>query len=286
MEKIAILVDSSADLPKELREIENIYTIPLYININGKYYRDWIDIGPDDIVAYNDEHPDNLSKTSAPSPGDLLQAFDKISGDGYDKIFAVFINSKFSSTYQLASMLAEDYDDAEIFTIDSETVTVAETLLIAYLNDLIKEGLSFEEIKEKIDGVADKLVIHGWLDTIENIRAGGRIQGTLKKVAGLFSFHPEILIGPNANIELRKLKINSKGAIKDIIATSKDKLSDSNNYYLSIGYSDDIEPALEIKEAIGDLIDGARGFYMGQLGAVIGSHAGKGAFGVTFLRLD
>ena len=63
MEKIAILADSTSDVNDNLRNRDNVYIIPLYVNIDGKYLKDQIEISPEEVLVYNDNHPGDYAKT-------------------------------------------------------------------------------------------------------------------------------------------------------------------------------------------------------------------------------
>ena len=76
MEKIAIMVDSASDLNLEYVKKEGFYFLPLYVNLDGQFLKDRVDIGPDEFYKWvEDNHA--LPKTSMPSPGDIISLMEK-----------------------------------------------------------------------------------------------------------------------------------------------------------------------------------------------------------------
>ena len=100
MEKIAIIVDSGADISPKLAEERGIYYLPLYVNIEGEFLKDRIDISPKDFYDYIKKEK-YLPKTSLPAPYDVINLLEKVRDDGYDKAIIICIGSNFSGTYNL-----------------------------------------------------------------------------------------------------------------------------------------------------------------------------------------
>ena len=88
MEKIAIVVDSGADISPKLAEEKGMYYLPLYINIEGEFLKDRIDISPEDFYAYI-KRENYLPKTSLPAPGDVISLIERLKEDGYDKVLSL-----------------------------------------------------------------------------------------------------------------------------------------------------------------------------------------------------
>lgn len=278
MEKIAIITDSTADLTKDLRKKDNIYVIPLYVNIGGKYLKDGIDIKTDEIIEYNEKNPDNLAKSSAPSPGDVKSIIGKARADGFDKIFVVTVSSRLSATFSIFKIEAED--DSNIKLIDSKSASLGETLLVGYIQSLIGEGYSFDQISGLLDGVVDKKSVYIWVDSLESLKAGGRLSTAALKTVKFFNIKPILNLGEDGKVGIIKLKAKEDKAIKDIVKKIREDLKDSEKYYLAIGHGGDEKLLKKIEKEASDLIDGALSYKNNYFGSVIRVHSGKKAFAI------
>ena len=94
VEKIAILTDSTSDLIDKYKNKDHIFILPLYVNIEGSYLKDGIEITSDEVVEFNKNNPDNLAKSSAPSPGDCAHIIEGIRAKGYKKIIIISVSSR------------------------------------------------------------------------------------------------------------------------------------------------------------------------------------------------
>ena len=148
MEKIAILVDSGSDLSLDYIGKEGFYYLPLYVNLDGKFLKDRIDISPEDFYEWIKTN-NKLPKTSMPSPGDINELLEKIRDDGYDRVICINIGSKFSGTYN-ACKLAE-VEGIEVYAFNTGNLTLAQGFFATYAKKLIDDGFAFEEITKKLE---------------------------------------------------------------------------------------------------------------------------------------
>lgn len=151
MEKIAIITDSAADLSEEYIAENNIYITNLYVVIDDKYYEDRAEINVDQLVEINESGDEHTAKTSAPSPTDFSEVFEKVKEDGYEKAIYIGLNPKLSATFSNAN-LAEKHG-LDIRMIDSGSVTLVEGIIVIYAVDLLKEGLEINEIIRRLESV-------------------------------------------------------------------------------------------------------------------------------------
>ena len=284
MEKIAILADSTSDVNENLRNRDNVYIIPLYVNIDGKYLKDQVDISPEEVLLYNDNHPGDFAKTSAPSPGDMQETIDQIRNDGYEKILVITISSKMSATYNTFKNLTED--DPNIHVVDSKSVSLMGSLMVAYADDLIKEGLDFKTICDKLENLEGKKMFYAWVDSLDNLVNGGRLPAPVGKAVSFFNIKPIIKVSSEGKLEIIKLKVKEEKAIDQLLNKIRKDLGDSKNYYLGIGHGGDFELFKKVQEKANDLIENSI-FYNGNpFGCVVRTHAGKRSFSVFYLKAD
>ncbi|NLK01183.1 MAG: DegV family protein, partial [Clostridia bacterium] len=178
MGKIAIVTDSTADLPPEIIEKYNISIVPLKVLFGNKEYKDGIDIGPDEFYEKL-EKSNTLPTTSQPSPGDFIKVYRSLL-EQYTEIISIHLSSNLSSTVNVARLAGKDFKD-RIHVFDSKSISLGIGLLATEAAKSVQEGLRINEVLEKIKSVRKNSEVLFTLDTLEYLSKGGRIG----KVSGL-----------------------------------------------------------------------------------------------------
>ncbi|EEI81865.1 DegV family protein [Anaerococcus tetradius] len=284
MEKIAIMVDSAADISPSLAEEKGIYYMPLYVNIKDKFLKDRIDISPEEFYAYI-KSENYLPKTSLPAPGDIMALVEKIKDDGYDKLIIICLGSKFSGTFNLCDML--EAEGIETFAFDSKNLTLAEGMLALHAKKLVDEGKSFEEIKLSLEKLRDNARVFFTLETFKYIIEGGRVPKTFGKISDALSVKPIISVSPeNAKFNLLKIVRGEKKVFKQFYNIAKENLEGAKEYYFFIAHGDSFDMAMKLEEVLKEFIDGASLFIKDQISPTLGANTGPGLLGFGFLKLE
>jgi DegV family protein with EDD domain len=191
MSKIALVTDSSCDLPSDILYYNNISVIPLRIIYGDKEYRDGIDITPQEVY---DKFELEVPKTSMPSPGDFLKKIDELKGNGYTHCIVVTISSGLSGTYNMCKLIAEEISDIKVEVIDSRALSMVLGYIVLEAANLIKNNTPFDEIVEKINVLKSKVKGFFIVDTLEYLRKGGRIGRVSAALGTMLNLKPIISI--------------------------------------------------------------------------------------------
>lgn len=284
MEKIAIMVDSGADISPSLAKEEGMYYLPLYINMKDEFLKDRIDISPDEFYTYI-KNENYLPKTSLPAPGDIMALVEKIKEDGYDKLIMICIGSKFSGTFNLCDML--EAEGIETFAFDSKSLTLAEGMLALHAKKLIDEGKSFEEIKILLENIRKNSRVFFTIESFKYIIEGGRVPKTFGKISDALSVKPIITVNPeDGKFSLLKIVRGEKRVFKQFYKIAKENLEGAKDYYFFIAHGDSFDMATKLEDMLKEFIDGASLFIKDQISPTLGANTGPGLFGFGFLKLD
>jgi DegV family protein with EDD domain len=173
-QKIAILVDSGCDVPKDFREKYGMYVAPLTIIYKDAEYRDGVDIQPEDVFA---QFATEIPSTSLPSPATITELFKQIKADGYDKVICVLISSGLSGTYGLISGYGPEPEPGlQACYIDTKNIGIGSGLTAIRTGELIEQGLAFDELCREVQGtVVRNTKLFFCVSTLEYLMKGGRI---------------------------------------------------------------------------------------------------------------
>lgn len=273
---IRIIIDSASDYTKEEAEKEGLLFVPMGVSFGNTAYLDGVNLTKD---AFYDLLVDQggMPVSSQPSPQHLMEAFQTVVDDG-DYGILLTMGSSLSGTYQTAKMIAEDYD-GKIAVIDSETISVAERLLVRTAKQIAEEARTLEKAVETIQEKIRHLYLFGYMDQLEYLKRGGRISPAMNFMANLFSVKAIIYIYNNTFELYKRARGKQKGWMELAnILREKEGIQRDSVIYGYTGYTDRYPK--EFMRQYPDLaVPEERVF---RIGSTIGTHAGLGALAVAF----
>lgn len=190
--KIAIITDSTSDLPEDLRAQYDIRIVPLFVIWGKEQLRDKIDISADAFYARlpNDPiHP----KTSQPAPGDFLAAYETAKIDGAQEIVVLTISSAISGTYQSAKQAA-DLIDIPVHVYDSKSTSMGLGFQVLAAARAREAGADANAMLAAADKARQSMQFFVTLNTLEYLHKGGRINTASRFLGTMLSIKPQIYI--------------------------------------------------------------------------------------------
>ncbi len=213
MEKIKIITDSTADLPKEICEKYNIDVLPLLINFGQESYLDGVEINP--TIIFEKIQKSNIFPTTAQvTPNRFIESYKKYLDDGY-KIISIHMSSIMSGTYQSACIAKDTLESDDIIVIDSKNVTAALGILILKVVKLREKGCSILDIEKEINYIKDNVKLSVYFDSLDYLVRGGRISKTAGIVGGVLGIKLIVEIKDGIMSVKDKIRGNKKAIKKN-----------------------------------------------------------------------
>lgn len=275
---VKILSDSTCDLSKEILSKYDIGIIPLYVRLGDKEYLDGIDIAPEILYKWSDEHGET-PKTAAPSVDDVLNFIDD------DNEYIIFtISSSMSASYNNARLAAEERgNNKEIYVIDSANLSTGIGLQVVYAAELAAKGLSAKEIVSEIETIKDKVRASFVIDTLVYLHRGGRCSGLAALFGAALKLHPRIAVSNGAMHPEKKYRGYSKKYVMDYVKDMESDLLSAKKERVFITHSGCDK---EIVNLVKDYLISLHHFdeiLETRAGSVVSSHCGPGTLGVLFI---
>lgn len=281
MKKIILSADSTCDLPSSLIKKYNVQIIPLYINLNGKEYKDSIDINPDYIFDYYNKNK-VLPTTASPNLLDYIRHFEKWNSDEY-VILHITLGSGISSTYQNAILAANEFENVNV--IDSNALSSASSLLLLRASDLIKEGKNISEIVEILEREKDLLEISFVIDSLTYLREGGRLSALQAFGANLLSIKPSIEVKNEKHGQMEvgnKYRGKLPKVLRKYISDKLENRNDINTKRLFITHSGASKEILDLTvNAVKEYQDFEE-IIINRAGCTITTHCGENTVGLMY----
>lgn len=291
---ILLITDSGADLPVDVIREKNIVMVPMSVIINDKKYLDRIDISPEqfyDLLRSTNVFP----STQPPSVEDFHHLFSSHIAE--NDILGIFMSRKMSNTFEMARQaVMNNYNfylkrrkgnpvldkQFRIELVDSKNVSMGSGLLVLEAAEGIRAGKSIDEIKERMELLADRIRSFFMVDSLDYLARGGRIGHGSARLGSFFGFKP--ILGVEDGVVSAKTKsFGGSRAKKKLVDYMTEELAGAGGR-VRIGISGADTDAELI--ALRDLILATfpdRDILKTSFGPTVGSHIGPGAMGVSWL---
>ncbi|MDD5622124.1 MAG: DegV family protein [Actinomycetota bacterium] len=279
MSKVAIVTDSTSDIPEYLVKELDIKTIPLSVIFGEESF---LDNGKDITIKefYKKiRSSEKLPTTTQPTPKNFIELYSDILKTS-DSVISIHISKKMSGTINSAEMAKKEMPGSDIEIIDSECVHMPLGFMVIKAAQLANEGKSKEEILKEVHDLKSKIKVLIVPSTLEYLKKGGRIGKAKGLIASLLEIKP-ILTIHDGEISQFKTARRWNQAKTELINSMKTMVKNPENLMVSIGDSDAKDDADEMYKKIKEAFNPKK-IYRVDIGIVVGSHLGPGGLGITF----
>ncbi len=270
---VAIVTDSTADLPPALAAAHSITVVPLTLHFEGRSLLDGVDITAVDFyrrLPRATTHP----TTSQPSPGQFEEAYRLLLRD-HDAIVSIHISEKLSGTYASALQAADMTDHSRVRVIDSRTVSMSLGLVTLAAAQLASKGASADEIERRVLAIRDDVHTFFSVATLEFLRRGGRIGRAGALVGSVLQVKPVLSISDGEVTPLERVRTFER-ALGRIVELCR-SVDRGHGVCVIVGHGDSEADAEKVARQLEDVADT---LIIQPLGPVVGAHSGPGVVGL------
>lgn len=281
--KTAIVTDSNSGITQNEAKELGVFVLPMPFFINEKLFYEDITLTQEQF--YEKLLQDADIKTSQPSPGEVMDMWDKVLED-YDELVYIPMSSGLSKSCETAFMLANDYE-GKVFVIDNQRISITMRRAVYDAQEMIKNGKTAAEIKAKLEEEKLESSIYITLETLKYLKKGGRITPAAAAIGTVLNIKPVLQIQGEKLDAYTKVRGKDAGRKKMIDAIRKDLDVRFAKYkgqmHLDLAYSGNYEEALgwrdQVLEAFPEF-DPAD-VHMDALSLSVSCHIGHGALAVA-----
>jgi len=285
MNRVAVVTDSIACLPRELVEKYGIYIIPITINFGDEIYRDGIDITPTEVYRLL-RKAKKLPTTSSPPPGVYLEAY-RQAGQHSDGILCLTLPKKismaFDSAQQAREMVKEELPGVAIEILDCETAAGGQGLVTLAAARAASSGADLAQALQAAQRVMAKVDVVAAMDTLYYLAKGGRVPRAAAWVASILSIKP-ILGIRGGEIGLRERARTKPKAVKRLLEIMREKVG-QKPVHVIVFHSDVLEEAQRLRDQISEQFDCVE-LFITDFTPTMGVHTGPGTMGIAFYGED
>ena len=281
MGNVAIVTDSNSGISQAEAKELGIYVIPMPFLVDGKLYFEDVDMNKEQFYHFLENDAD-LS-TSQPSPGDVMDLWDKLLKE-YDEIVHIPMSSGLSASCSTAMGLARDYD-GKVQVVDNQRISVTMQQSVMDAKHLVAAGKSAAQIKEILE--KEESSIYLMVDTLKYLKKGGRITPSAALLGSALNLKPILQIQGDkldAYKKVRGVKAAKKNMLEAMKKDVEGRFSDyvtKGQLKLHVAYTTDEETARQWKEEVQSVFPDIAISRMDPLSFSVTCHTGPGVLAIA-----
>lgn len=276
---VAVVTDSTADLPAALARTRSITVVPLTLHFEGRSWLDGIDITPADFyrrLPAATTHP----TTSQPSAGQFAETYSELLKDS-EAIVSIHISEKLSGTYASARQGADLTDPKRVHVIDSQLASMSLGLMALAASQLAAQGEVAVSVEKKVLEMRDEIQTYFSVATLEFLRRGGRIGRANALLGSVLQVKPVLCIRDGLVTPLERVRTFDR-ALSRVIDLVRE-VDRGRGVCAVVGHADAEDAAERVARELEPI---AETLMIQPLGPVVGAHAGPGVVGVGCYPAD
>ncbi len=277
MSAVKIVTDSCSDLPEEIRQKYNIKMLPTPVQIGDEQHYDRDTISTREFYQKLEEG--YMPTTSQIAPAAFEDAFRQELEKG-NKVLAICFSGGLSGIYQSAVLAARSIDSEDIRVIDSRCCTIGLSLVLEEAARSLENGCTLDKTRDLIFERCRHMEHIFSVGSVEMLKKGGRISGGKALLANVLNIKPILHFEDGKIVAFSKAR--GKKRMLDALLEEMEKRGENlDSQRVGIAHSASPELAEKMQQKITDKFD-TEDFMVGELGAAIGSHVGKGTIAIFF----
>lgn len=277
---IKIFADSTCDLSAELIEKYGITLLPLCIVLDDKSYYDKIEITPEEIFQWADEHK-KTPKTAAIT-FEYAEKLLRPCMEAEEDIIFFGISEEMSTTCNVMRIASESFDTGRIFVVDSRNLSTGIGLQVLRAAKMAEQGMEAEAIVKAIEDTRCDVRASFVVDTLTYLAMGGRCSGAAALVANTLKLHPCIEVRDGKMEVGKKYRGKLDKVVMHYVKDQEEKLKEADGSRIFITHSGveaeivaNVRAYLESLQKFDEIIET-------RAGGVISSHCGPGTLGILY----
>jgi DegV family protein with EDD domain len=274
MNPVAVVTDSTSDIPTALAAALNIQVIACNVHFDSEVFREGVDLSADQFYRKLHEAP-RLPKTSQPSVGAFLELYRALV-PSCSGIVSIHLAAKLSGTLQSATLAAAEIHDVPIATLDSGSVTMGLGWLAILAARAAQTPASFDDISGVVRSGIPRVRVLAVLERLDNVVKGGRIGKAAALLGTMLNVKPILQIKDGEVLALERVRTWQKAKARLVELTNAlGPLED-----LAVLHAHSPQDGEQLAAQLGAFFPLSK-IVVAEAGAVLGAHAGQGALGIA-----
>jgi DegV family protein with EDD domain len=279
MPRVAIITDSTVNLPENIVQANSLTVLPQVLIWNGETYEDGVDISPSEFYERLKDAK-QMPSTSQVTPKSFLGAYKKLLEEDHE-ILSILIAEKLSGTIPSAVQAKESFPGAPIEIVDSWTTSLAMGFVVLAVAEAAKKGASLQECKALAEEARQLVGVVFAVDTLEFLHRGGRIGGGSRFLGTALNIKPILEVVDGRVEAVERVRTRSKSLTR-LVELAQERVNGRKPLRLASLHANASDDALELLSQASNTMDSVQTI-LSEVSPVIGTHAGPGVVGLAWM---
>ncbi|GAE26505.1 DegV family protein [Halalkalibacter wakoensis JCM 9140] len=271
---VAVVTDSTAYLPENIRTDLAIEMVPLNVVFGKESYREEVDLITDQFYQKM-KSATELPTTSQPAIGEFVTLFEKLANEGYKQVVTIHLSSKISGTFQSAVSAGEMVEGIDVYGFDTEVSCSPQGYYVLKAARMANAGQDAEAIMEKLTAMKETAKAYFMVDNLNHLHRGGRLSGAQLLVGNLLKIKPILHFEEGSIVPFEKVRTEKK-ALSRILSLLEQDVSVGGKYIATVIHADNLSGAEQLQATIRETFENVE-VDISYFGPVIGTHLGAGS---------
>jgi DegV family protein with EDD domain len=279
---IAVLTDSSCDLPQSVFDDHQIHLIPFNLFFGDSLFLDKVTISPGqfyDLLKSRREMP-----TSAQPPQTGVERALEFLAGHYENVIVVTISSGLTGVYGQLVKAREALGpgSSRVAVIDSRHLSVSEALVVLRVAEAVRAGRTFGEISLAADAWVAKTKL--WVDirTLKYMVRGGRVSPLKGLIAAALNIKPIVTLDADGKAAILGKSFSRRRNMKKILGLVRTAARDRRVWNYGVVHAQNPYRALRYADALEEML-GKKAVFISEVSPVVGVHNGIGVVGIALM---
>ncbi|MDN5343561.1 MAG: fatty acid kinase [Oceanotoga sp.] len=276
--RIAVVTDSTCDLPQDIIDKYNIHILPLSLYFGKSHFLDKVTIKPDQFYDLVDSE-ETFPKSSQPTVKSFQNLYSFLSSH-YDSIIAIHLTKEFSGTWYNSFKASEKIKNKKITVINSKHLSASLGMLVLRAVRAIEKGMEHDEVVNLIESLRNKTINLVSVKTLKYMVKGGRVSPLKGFMAKLLNLKPIVSVDKEGNSKLYGKAFSERANFKkivDMLDNFSNSGTDLNSY--CVVHAHNMKGALKMADLVEKRI-GIKPEYIMDISAIVGMNSGRGAVSI------
>lgn len=276
--KTAIVTDSTAYIPKEIRKAENIHMVPLQVTFGNESFAEEEEL---DVEDFYKKSAEEFPKTSQPPIGEFVSKYQELAKE-YDEIVSIHLSSGISGTFQGAQQASDLVKGAEVFAFDTEISCAMQGFYALKAAELSRLGADAATIIKALNEMKKTMRAYFMVEDLNHLRRGGRLSNAQAIVGGLLQIKPLLHFQDKVIVPFEKIRTRKK-AMKRIEGLLEQDIKTGKPLKAAIIHANRPADAQQWYDELHAKYPEVE-FVISYFGPVIGTHLGEGSMGLGWVE--
>ncbi|MFD0897257.1 DegV family protein [Loigolactobacillus binensis] len=282
--KIAVVTDSTAYLPQQLIDENEITVVPLPVILDGQTYNEGVDISSADFYEKL-RQSENFPSTAQPSIGQMVALYQNLGDQGYDTVISIHLASTISGFVNNLKNAAQLVKNTHVIPYDSQITVILMGEMVLTAAKMAKKGKTVEEILARLDALRETTDEYFIVNDLQNLVRGGRLSNASAFLGSMLRIKPILTFDDQSHkiVAFEKIRSLKKAyaRVEELFAQAVQRTDYPIHAYVI--HANDEPAAIEWRDQLAAKYPQVK-FDISYFGPVVGAHLGEKAIAIGWIK--